>query len=150
MVEVDRGGDVTYHGPGQVVGYPILPLANWKKSAEWYMRMLESMLLNALEISWKIKGERVPGRSGVWVASHGDPLRKVAAIGVAFRRWITYHGFALNIAKNMPHFDLIVPCGIAEAGIVGVSEIAGRTVSFEEASEAVIEAFADSFSSNLV
>ena len=143
LVETDRGGDVTWHGPGQLVGYPILPLARYRKDAEWYVRSLEEVILRALCDGFGIKGERVDGRSGVWVAQPDGPPAKVAALGVAFRRWVTYHGFALNVCPDLTRFDLIVPCGIEDAHVTSISREQSRRVSLGEAKAAVIEAFAE-------
>jgi len=124
--EVDRGGDVTFHGPGQLVGYPILDLKQHRQDLHWYLRQVEEMLIVALR-SFGIEGGRSPGYTGVWV---GD--RKIASIGVHARDWVTWHGFALNVTTDLSYFDLIVPCGIpnvvmtsvereqrAHAGLVG-------------------------------
>jgi lipoyl(octanoyl) transferase len=122
--EVERGGDVTYHGPGQLVGYPILDLARWRKDLHWYLRQVEEALVQALAILG-VEGFRVPGYTGVWV---GDPAgaesaadraagraRKIASIGVHVSRWVTWHGFALNVTREpLEKFGLIVPCGIPE------------------------------------
>jgi len=106
VVKTNRGGDITYHGPGQLVGYPIVSLAA-RKDLHAYLRFLEQVLINTVG-SLGLAATRRPGLTGIWVGS-----RKVAALGVAVRRWVTYHGFALNVNAHLPHFAGIVPCGIA-------------------------------------
>lgn len=103
----DRGGDITYHGPGQVVGYPILDLREWKRDVVAYVRALEQVLIDALA-DFNLAAGRVPGRTGVWIDG-----RKIAAIGVHISRWITSHGFALNVTTDLSYFQYIVPCGLA-------------------------------------
>ena len=106
VFEVERGGDVTWHGPGQLVGYPILDLRRHREDLHWYLRTLEDTLIDALE-SLGIPADRLPGRTGVWTAG-----RKIASIGVHAKRWVTYHGFALNVSNTLDGFELIVPCGL--------------------------------------
>jgi lipoyl(octanoyl) transferase len=109
--EVNRGGDVTYHGPGQLVGYPILDLRDWKRDVGAYVRALEGMLIGALRV-FGIEGERLEGNTGVWVQSPAGALAKIAAIGVHLSRWVTSHGFALNVNPDLSYFQYIVPCGL--------------------------------------
>ncbi len=104
----DRGGDVTYHGPGQLIAYPILNLVHWKQSIRWYLHALEEVLIRLLA-HYGLVGERVPPYTGVWVNG-----AKVAAIGIGIHDWVTFHGIALNLNPDMRHFQLIVPCGIAD------------------------------------
>ena len=104
--EIERGGDVTYHGPGQLVGYPILDLQHHRQDLHWYLRQLEAVLIDALA-SFDVPGERVDGLTGVWTQG-----RKIASIGIHVKRWVTFHGFALNVTTNLSRFDSIVPCGI--------------------------------------
>lgn len=108
LEHVDRGGDITYHGPGQLVAYPILNLRFWQCSVNWYLRTLEDVLIQTLA-HYGLRGERNKGFTGVWVDG-----AKVAAVGVGLRDWYTYHGIALNVAPNMEHWRLIVPCGIPD------------------------------------
>jgi lipoate-protein ligase B len=118
-----RGGDVTYHGPGQLVAYPILRVDRRAGGVREYLRQLEEVVIGVLgELG--IAGGRVAGLTGVWV---GD--EKVAAIGVAVRRWVSYHGLALNVCPNLAHFDLIVPCGLADKKVTSISRLLGRDVS---------------------
>lgn len=109
---INRGGDVTYHGPGQIVGYPILDLRDWKRDVVEYLRMLEQVIIGAIA-DFGVLGERNPGKTGVWVRHEGS-LRKVAALGVHLSRWVTSHGFALNLDTDLSYFRYIVPCGLTE------------------------------------
>jgi lipoyl(octanoyl) transferase len=124
--ETDRGGDVTYHGPGQLVGYPIVDLGGRGRDIHRYLRDLEQVLIDALA-ELELDAERVPGRTGVWVGE-----RKIAAIGVKVTRWVTSHGFALNVGPDLSGFQLIVPCGIRDRGVTSVSHERGRTVALDE------------------
>ena len=109
---INRGGDVTYHGPGQIVGYPILDLRDWKRDVVEYLRTLEQVIIDAMaEVG--VTGERNPGKTGVWVFAQGQ-WRKVAALGVHLSRWVTTHGFALNLDTDLSYFRYIVPCGLTE------------------------------------
>ena len=126
VCEVDRGGDVTYHGPGQLVAYPILDLRHWKKSVSWYLRELEQVLIDLLG-AYGIEGGRVEGLTGVWVDG-----AKVAAIGVGVHRWVTYHGIALNVDPNMDHWGLIVPCGIPDKPVTSLRQLLGQAPKFSQ------------------
>ena len=114
VAEVERGGDVTYHGPGQLVGYPILNLQNHRQDLHWYLRQLEAGLISALE-TLRISAERRAGLTGVWTGG-----RKIASIGIHVRQWVTTHGFALNVLDEDSGFDLIIPCGIAGVEMTSV------------------------------
>jgi lipoate-protein ligase B len=119
VVDVERGGDVTYHGPGQLVGYPILDLTRHRQDLHWYLRQLEAALIAALE-RLGISGQRHPGYTGVWVGG-----RKIASIGIHVRQWVTTHGFALNVLNQDSGFDLIVPCGISGVEMTSVEAESG-------------------------
>jgi lipoyl(octanoyl) transferase len=140
FVESDRGGDITFHGPGQVVGYAIVDLERRGRDLHRYLRDLESVLIRALA-ELGIEAGRVEGLTGVWV---GDA--KVAAIGIRVSRWIAHHGFALNVDTDLSYFDLIVPCGIADRRVTSVSELLGRPVDRVDVEDALARAFADVFS----
>ncbi|MCR4374018.1 MAG: lipoyl(octanoyl) transferase LipB [Acidobacteria bacterium] len=141
--ETGRGGDVTYHGPGQLVAYPIFDLKPDRCDVHKYVRDLEEVLIVALR-TFGIEGKRVKGLSGVWVGKP-DRERKIAAIGVRISRWITSHGLALNIATNLQHFQLIVPCGIADRGVTSMEVELGRAVSTADVEAAVVSAFSSTF-----
>jgi lipoyl(octanoyl) transferase len=116
LFEVERGGDVTFHGPGQLVGYPIIDLSRHKQDLHWYLRQLEELLIRALG-TLDIAAERNAGRTGVWTAG-----RKIASIGVHSRQWVTWHGFALNVTTDLSYFDLMVPCGIPDVTMTSVEQ----------------------------
>jgi lipoyl(octanoyl) transferase len=143
--ETGRGGDVTYHGPGQLVGYPIFDLKPDRCDVHKYVRDLEEALILALR-EFGIQGGRVKGLSGVWVGPEGKE-RKIAAIGVRISRWITSHGFALNVATDLRHFKLIVPCGIADRSVTSVEGELGRDVPLTEIEGAVVRGFESVFAS---
>jgi len=129
----DRGGDITYHGPGQIVGYPILDLNGIRRDVVWYVRQLEQCMIQATS-SFGIEAFRVPGCTGVWVRSgdHFSPKEKLASIGVHISRWVTSHGFAYNVATDLRYFDLIVPCGIADRKATSLEKLLSRAVTLEE------------------
>lgn len=136
VVDVDRGGKITFHGPGQLVGYPITKLPSHVLVVD-YVRRLEEALIRALE-EFGLNTGRVPGRSGVWfAASKGRPERKVAALGIRVSRGVTMHGFSLNCNVDLTHYDNFVPCGIADAGVTSVSSELGRDVRVAELIEPV-------------
>lgn len=152
--EVERGGDVTYHGPGQLVGYPILDLGQWRKDLHWYLRQVEEALIHALS-SLGVRGFRVAGYTGVWV---GDPAgadsevdraagraRKIASIGVHVSRWVTWHGFALNVTREpLEKFGLIVPCGIPDVRMTCLEQ-EGATHDPDTVREAIRAGFGSAF-----
>ena len=117
VVQIDRGGEVTYHGPGQLVCYPIIDLHDYKMSVSWYMRMLENVVIDCLQ-SYGIESGRKEGLTGVWV---GDD--KICALGVRLSRWVTMHGFAFNLNPDMTYFDGMIPCGIFEYGVTSLQEL---------------------------
>jgi len=135
VFETGRGGDVTYHGPGQLVGYPIIDLKPDRCDVHQYVRDLEEVMIRMAE-SFGVQAGRIPGLTGAWV---GD--EKLAAIGVRISRWVTSHGFALNVNTSLNHFDLIVPCGIAGKGVTSLNKLIGGTVSMPDAEAAAADAF---------
>jgi lipoyl(octanoyl) transferase len=143
VMEVERGGDVTWHGPGQLVGYPILDLEQHRPDLHWYLRQLEQALIGAL-FTMGIHAERNPGLTGVWTGG-----RKIASLGVHVRRWVTTHGFALNVTNDLREFGLIVPCGIQGVAMTTVARELGDSAArrlgdsalWDEVLRAVIESF---------
>ncbi len=134
--ETNRGGDITYHGPGQLVGYPILNLAEIRRDVAWYVRSLEEAMIRATA-EFGISSRRVSGRTGVWVEIPGNPAteeEKLAAIGVHLSRWVTSHGFAYNVSTDLRFFDLIVPCGIAGKRATSLEKLLGRSAQIKEIS----------------
>ena len=136
VCEIERGGDVTYHGPGQLTGYPIINLQHFRKDVHWYLRQLEEVIIRALT-EYGITGERIEGYTGVWVGNE-----KIAAIGISVRRWITYHGFALNVCPDMSHFGMIRPCGITDKGVTSLERLLGYRVDIDEVADRTASAFA--------
>jgi lipoyl(octanoyl) transferase len=126
----DRGGDITYHGPGQIVGYPILNLGAIRRDVVWYVRMLEEAMIRATA-DFGITAERVAGKTGIWVGNGGSE-EKLAAIGVHISRWVTSHGFAYNVSTDLRFFDLIVPCGIADRKATSLEKLLGRSMQPNE------------------
>ena len=140
----NRGGDVTYHGPGQIVGYPILNLAGIKRDVGWYVRTLEEAMIRA-SADFGATAYRVPGKTGVWVQA-GASEEKLAAIGVHISRWVTSHGFAYNVSTDLRYFDLIVPCGIADRKATSLEKLLRRSVPLEEVKPRLTRHLTDLFS----
>jgi len=137
----NRGGDITYHGPGQIVGYPILNLAAIRRDVVWYVRTLEEAMIRATG-EFGIAAERVPGKTGIWVRT-GNAEEKLAAIGVHISRWVTSHGFAYNVSTDLRHFDLIVPCGIADRKATSLEKLLGRQIEQKEVAPRIAKHLGD-------
>jgi lipoyl(octanoyl) transferase len=137
--EAGRGGDVTYHGPGQVVGYPIIDLKPDRCDVHRYIRDLEEVLISVVA-DFGIEAGRIEGLTGVWVGNE-----KLAAIGVRIARWVTSHGFALNVGTDLGYFDLIVPCGIADRGVTSMERLLGHSVDRREVEDRVVAHFCRRF-----
>ena len=135
----DRGGDITYHGPGQLVGYPILDLKQIKRDVAAYMRSLEEVLMRVAN-DFGLRAERVAGLTGVWVGGE-----KLAAMGVHISRWVTSHGFALNVNTDLSYFDLMVPCGLAARRATSLQKLLGRQVDMAEVEASVVQHFGEVF-----
>ena len=135
VFHIERGGDITYHGPGQIVVYPILDLNRYKKSVSWYMRNLEKVLINTLS-DFGINANIKKGLTGVWV---GD--EKIGAQGVRISRWVTMHGFALNVNTDLKYFGGIIPCGIFEYGVTSMEKIIGRKQNIKKVKYNIIQNF---------
>lgn len=135
VFRIDRGGDVTYHGPGQIVGYPILDLSRYKTDLHWYLRSLEEMIILALE-EFDIEAGREDGMTGVWVRGE-----KIAAIGVKVSRWVTMHGFALNVNTDLERYGRIIPCGIFHKGVTSMGKILDREIRLNDVHECLARSF---------
>ena len=142
--ETTRGGDITYHGPGQLVGYPILHLGEGKRDVRKYVTNLEEVLIRTVA-EYGITAERAEGKRGIWVGNE-----KIAAIGVRIARWVTSHGFALNVTTNLEHFRFITPCGLHGTGVTSIEKLTGRRVPLDEVREVAARHFADIFQRELV
>ena len=142
VFNVERGGDITFHGPGQLVGYPIIDLANYKKSVSWYMHSLEQLTIEVLS-EFEISAKRVKGLTGVWV---GD--KKIAAQGVRLTRWVTMHGFSINVNTDLSYYNGIIPCGIFDRGVTSMEELLGSTQKMEKIRTLVINKFNQIFMRN--
>jgi lipoyl(octanoyl) transferase len=138
LYRVERGGEVTYHCPGQLVGYPILNLQRHRQDLHWYLRQLEEVLIQVLAL-YNLKGDRVPGFTGVWVEG-----RKVAAIGIKVSRWITMHGFALNVCPDLSGFQKIIPCGIEDKPVGSLAEFIPE-IDLYQVQQQVATVFAEVF-----
>jgi lipoyl(octanoyl) transferase len=150
VFETGRGGDVTYHGPGQLVGYPIINLKPDRCDVHKYVRDLEEVLIRTAA-DYGIAGGRIEGLTGVWVqAENTEGAEKLAAIGVRISRWVTSHGFALNVTTNLEHFSWIVPCGIADRGVTSMARLLGGSLRLEEIADSVVRHFAAVFERTVV
>lgn len=144
VFHIDRGGDITYHGPGQVVGYPIIDLNDYSPDIHAYLRQLEEVLIVTLG-SFGIEGAREEGMTGVWTGGE-----KIAAIGVKVSRWVTMHGFALNVNTDLLKFARIIPCGIFHKGVTSMKQVLGKEIALAEVEHKLTESFASVFGSSAV
>ena len=144
VFETDRGGDVTYHGPGQLVGYPVLDLTQHRRDLAWYMRSLEDVFI-AVARDFGIQAGRLACAPGVWVGE-----AKLVAMGVHVSRWVTSHGFAFNVATDLGYFDWIVPCGLRDKGVTSLEKLLGRPVEMDTVAERVVERFGEVFGLEMV
>ena len=139
VYNTERGGEVTFHGPGQLVGYPILDLRDYKKSVSWYMRTLEELTIRVLK-KFDIKGSRIKGLTGVWVEN-----KKIAAQGVRISRWVTMHGFSINVCPQLSYYDGIIPCGIFDHDVTSMEECLNKKISIKKIKNSVSEIFLELF-----
>lgn len=141
IFDVNRGGDVTYHGPGQIVGYPIMDLNQHGRDIKSFVWMIEDIFIRLLQNEYDIEAVREVGKyTGVWVDGN-----KITAIGIAVKRWVTMHGFAFNVNTNLEHFKWINPCGITDKGVTSLQKLKGRAFDYQELNEQVIEYFSKVF-----
>jgi lipoyl(octanoyl) transferase len=151
----NRGGDVTYHGPGQLIGYPILNLGEIRRDVGWYVRQLEEVMIQT-SVSFGVETSRVPGRTGVWTKPADESVgmaldeKKIGAIGVHLSRWVTSHGFAYNVCTNLRYFELIVPCGIANRRATSLDKLLCRPVAASEVMPELIAAFGKAFDMEMI
>ena len=147
--KINRGGDITYHGPGQIMGYPIIDLDNFFTDINLYLRKLEEVIINTLE-SYDLEGFTIKGETGVWVKDNNGLSKKVCAFGIRASRWVTMHGFSFNVNPELNYFKNIIPCGITDKGVTSVSELKNRNIEMNEIKQILYKNFAESFSAKLV
>ena len=148
FVKTNRGGDITYHGFGQIVGYPILDLDNFKSDIHLYMRNLEEVIIRVIA-EYGLKGERSVGETGVWLDVGKPYARKICALGVKTSKWVTMHGFALNVNTDLRYFEYIIPCGIKDKAVTSLKRELEKEVNAEEVKEKIKKHFQDVFEAEL-
>ena len=146
--KINRGGDITFHGSGQVVGYPILDLDNFFTDIGQYLRTLEEVIISAIGF-FGLKGYRIDGETGVWVKDKLNSDKKICAFGIKASRWVTMHGFALNVNTDLKYFDYIVPCGISDKGVTSLEETLNKKVTTKMVKQKIYENFARLFNAEL-
>jgi lipoyl(octanoyl) transferase len=144
FIKVNRGGDITYHGPGQIVGYPILDLDNFFTDIHLYLRKLEQVIIDTIA-EYGLVGDRSEGETGVWLDVGKPTARKICALGVRTSRWVTMHGFALNVNSDLQYFDYIIPCGIRGKAVASMHSELGRNVDMEEVRQKIKKNFIKEF-----
>lgn len=147
--KINRGGDITYHGPGQIVGYPILDLENFFTDIHKYLRLLEEAIILTL-VEYGLQSERSQGETGVWLGVGTPFARKICAMGVRASRWVTMHGFALNVNADLGYFDNIIPCGIKGKAVTSMHVELGKEVDEQEVKQKIVKHFADLFEAEMV
>ena len=147
--KINRGGDITYHGPGQIMGYPIIALDNFFTDINLYLRKLEEVIINTLK-SYDLEGFVIKGETGVWVKDNNGLSKKLCAFGIRASRWVTMHGFSFNVNPELNYFKNIIPCGITDKGVTSVSELINRNIEMNEIKQILYKNFAESFSAKLV
>ncbi|HXW55323.1 MAG TPA: lipoyl(octanoyl) transferase LipB [Candidatus Cybelea sp.] len=148
FMPTDRGGDITYHGPGQIVGYPILDLAEHRRDVRWYVEQLEEVMIRT-SADWGVRARRVEGRHGIWVET-GASEEKLAAVGVHLSRWVTSHGFAYNVSTDLRYFDLIIPCGIEDRRATSLERVLGRSATRAEVQDRLAFHFGQVFTREMI
>ena len=149
LFHINRGGDVTYHGPGQIVGYPILDLDFFFTDLGKYLRSIEEVIILTLA-DYGLKGERLPGSTGVWLDADNKKARKICAIGIRSSRWVTMHGFAFNINTDLSKFNFIIPCGIQDKAVTSLQKELGRTIPLDEVKQKLKQHFSTVFNCKLI
>lgn len=144
VYDIDRGGDITYHGPGQIVGYPIINLNDWKQDTHKYLRALEEMIIRVC-FEFGLIGRRDPKYTGVWIDD-----RKIAAIGIKVSRWITMHGFAFNISTDLSLYNGIIPCGISDKAVTSLSKETNKTIKIDFVKSLILKHFTEVFEYNSI
>ena len=147
--KINRGGDITYHGPGQIMGYPIIDLDNFFTDINLYLRKLEEVIINTLK-SYDLEGFTIKGETGVWVKDNNGLSKKVCAFGIRASRWVTMHGFSFNVNPELNYFKNIIPCGIKDKGVTSVSELKNSNIEINEIKQILYKKFAESFGAKLV
>ena len=145
--KINRGGDITYHGPGQIMGYPILDLDNFFTDINLYLRNLENTIIATLK-HYEIEGFTIKGETGVWVKKDND-YKKICAFGIRASRWVTMHGFSLNVQPDLNNFKYIIPCGISDKGITSISDMKKETINISDLKLNLIENFARNFKAEI-
>jgi lipoyl(octanoyl) transferase len=146
--KINRGGDITFHGLGQIVGYPILDLDNFFTDIGLYLRTLEEVIISTIGF-FGIKGFRIDGETGVWVKDESNSLKKICAFGIKASRWVTMHGFALNVNTDLTYFDNIIPCGISDKGVTSLQEILNQKIAPKTVKEKLYENISRLFNAEL-
>ncbi len=146
--KTDRGGDITYHGPGQIVAYPILDLDNFGMDIIRYMRNLEEVIIHVLK-EYDIKGERIEGETGVWIDAASPYARKICAMGVRTSKWVTMHGLALNVSTDLKYFDYIIPCGIRNKGVTSMEKELGYVPDINRLKNSIVRNFEEVFGAKM-
>ena len=146
--KINRGGDITYHGPGQIVGYPILNLDLFFNDIHRYMRFLEEVIIRTLK-EYGIEGSRIEKLTGVWIDAGKPSARKICAFGVRCSRWITMHGWALNVNTQLDYFNHIVPCGISDKAVTSMAKVLGNNLNIDEVKSVLLKHFSDVFNATI-
>ena len=146
--KINRGGDITFHGPGQIMGYPILDLDNFFTDINIYLRSLENTIIDTLRL-YDISGFTIKGETGVWV-NKDEKLKKICAFGIRASRWVTMHGFSLNVNTDLDKFNYIIPCGITDKGVTSISEIKNEIIDIDKLKRRITESFAKNFKAEII